>query len=249
MTFIPLTSKRTPTNDALSSCQPLRVPPLSLANDYIHERNGKYMKYDNLINEIKTKIESLVERRRADIKNVETAILTAKEGISKASQDMDNATFESNAKAYKKAKEEKEDYSVSLEMYERRLEQIRGSELIAENDSVAVDESIVKAQDDIKKDATEKIGAIIRELILVYSEYRSDINALDSVRHEWRERVWKKQKQIGRNMYEIDMPKNYDDGGLSLYLNDVTKRDFVVNYFGIDITADDRSELIKALTK
>lgn len=177
------------------------------------------MKSERLINDIKTRIESLVEQRRSEIKNVETAILTAKEGISKASKEMDDATFTMNKGAYIKAKEKSDEHAVSLEMFERRLEQIRGSELIAESESVAVDESIVKAQDELRDETKEKVRGILDELFKVYADYRDEINALDSVRLEWRERVWKKKKTVGRNQIEIDIPRGYDDGGLSDTIN------------------------------
>ena len=206
------------------------------------------MKNEKLINDTNTKIESLIEKRRSDIKNIESAIINAKEGISKASQEMDSATFNENRDAYKKAKSDIDDYSVTLEMYERRLEQIRGSELIAESESVAVDESIVKAQDELSHDAIEKVRPILSELFSVFEEYRSEINALDNVRRDWRERVWKKQRKIGRNAFEIDIPKQYDDGGLSNFLNEIRGMYFVVNELGFK-KGDTRTGLEKITTK
>ncbi len=206
------------------------------------------MKNEKLINTIKSKIESLVEKRRADIKNVETAILTAKEGISVANKQMDEATFNSNKTAYKKARDEKAEHELSLEMFEKRMEQIKGAELITEADSVAVDDSIVKAQDELKDEMLTMVRPILADLFKLYGDYRSEINALDSVRRDWRERAWKKQKQIGRNMFEIDLPKQYDDGGLSDFLNSIRGSYFVTNTYGFE-KEDTRTGIQKMLSR
>ena len=192
------------------------------------------MKNDKFIKDLTERINGLVENRRDEIMRIEDCIRSARDGIRQAEEEMEKATFESDATTYGKAKDSKESHIVSLEMYERRLAQVKSDELLSESDNIAVDESIVTRQDEIKEETLKKVLPIVNELLEIYNTYREDIKSLDALRSDWRARVWKKKKKIGINSFDLDMPTAYDDGGLSYLLREIRNNNLVVDALGCE---------------
>lgn len=158
----------------------------------------------NVVETVTLKIQDLVSKRENEISRLEDLIALAAAESSKQAQLLDKATFECDADAYVKAKNEKFKQDSAREMYERRLKQVKEREMIKEEESDKVIDSLLEYEDELQSQYENEVKVHIKALKDLYDAYSAEVRKTERTIINWTNRIHANYRTPGTT---------YADGG------------------------------------
>ena len=160
-------------------------------------RKGKKMKKNNVVTEIKARIDSLIEDREREVKQIETCVEDSRAKKEAAELAMHEAMESLNVDAYAAAEASRKKAQIEIEMYSKRHEQIIAKEYIPEEDSDKVIDSLLEREQELDAEFEEAVKAPIEALSTLLNEYRSAIREVEETITAWTGRIHANYRSAG----------------------------------------------------
>lgn len=148
------------------------------------------MKHDtNTAQEVRARIEALIGSRAEQLAEISEKISAARKQEAEAAEAMKQAQAETNLKAYAAAKAAKLEAGTAVEMYSGRAAQLQGKELISEEESDSVIDSLLDYEAKISADYEAAIAGPLDQLQQLQKDYEAAIEEAERVLHLWTSQV------------------------------------------------------------
>lgn len=149
----------------------------------------------------KERIEEIKAKREVLVEDITARQAEARSQIEEASIAMKKATEELDAEAYEKAKGEKHKAQTALEMYNNRFSQIQKQELISEEESDKIVDSLLYYEEDLTEDFKRKLLTPLQELRSLVYDYLDEIDDIENVLKIWQEDIHANYNTRGGTMF------------------------------------------------
>lgn len=160
------------------------------------------MAKENVAKEIRARIDELLEKHEAEIRDAEDKIAKYDAEVEKADADMKAATVGDDLAAYDTAKTRKREARSGAEMYRARLNMIRSREIVDEAESDKVIDRLL----DYERELTAKYEAEIREPLALIekltTDYRASIGEAERVIDRWTFDIHANHRTFGLTTYK-----------------------------------------------
>lgn len=146
-------------------------------------------KQTNVALEVQDRMKELTDQRVADLKKIHTKKEEAEEQKKKAEEDLADATARMDLDAYEKAKAAVHSAQTAIDMYAARYEQIRKLEMISEEESDQVIDSVKEYEARLEKDFMKAIAEPLKQLHQIVDEYKDTVAEAEQTLHMWEQYV------------------------------------------------------------
>ena len=143
------------------------------------------MKKTTVIQEIKSKIESLKNTRAEDLQTCRGKISEAEARKRANEKKMAEATNKMDLDAYEEGKREKEKAEIEIEMYTKRYEMLLHNDYVSEEESDGVFQSIDDYEREIAIEFYDKVKPIYEQLREILSEYEGKVYEAEETLKTW----------------------------------------------------------------
>lgn len=144
---------------------------------------------ENKAAEVASKIERLTATREQDIATIKLHIEESTAKANKARAEMDAATREMDAAAYEKANTARQKAEVALEMYNARLGQLYGAEIVSEEESDKTIEELLTYEAALAADYKQAAEKPLLELKTITAAYMDAVEETEQTIKLWERRI------------------------------------------------------------
>lgn len=138
---------------------------------------------------VKSKMKELQEARAAQYETINAMKATYTAQINAAAQAMKQATTELDVDAYDTARQAKRKAQAGLDMYKAREADLANQEIISEQESDKIIDSLLEYEETIAADFRQAITEPIRQLSRLYDEYVSAVKDTESTLTAWQNEI------------------------------------------------------------
>lgn len=138
---------------------------------------------------VKTKMQELKEARAAQYETINAMKATYTAQINAAAQEMKQATTELNVDAYDTARQAKRKAQAGLDMYKAREADLANQEIISEQESDKIIDSLLEYEETIAADFRQAITEPIRQLRQILDNYKREVANTEKTIHEWEQDI------------------------------------------------------------
>ena len=163
------------------------------------------------IKEMEVLIDKILADREHNIKVLEDQLSKDRAGMTKAQNDMDDATNKGDLKAYQRAKADRENYRDAVEMNSNRLDALKKKALISKDDYEKTIKEVYDEYDSIVDASKEKMSALSEEMYQVGMDIQNETNIANKVLRRFQHEIYR----------DADRSKNAD--GKIVYFSQETK--------------------------
>lgn len=143
----------------------------------------------NTAQEIRAKIEALIGSRAEQLAEISEKISEARAAVERCSENMKKAQAETNLTSYAAAKAAKLEAETAVEMFSGRAAQLQGKELISEEESDSVIDSLLDYEAKISADYEAAIAGPLNQLQQLQKDYEAAIADAEAVLRLWTTQV------------------------------------------------------------
>ena len=186
---------------------------------------------------INEKINVAIMQREAQKNILEKAIADNRSIIKQASEIMTDATIASDLKAYKEAKEKRNEARDALELYEARADHLEKQAYISDDEGEKIAKQIKEEQEKAVKKAMQDIKPLLKQIDLIAMQALNIVDEGNDLIGKWHMEVAPFKKLIGYKgevpTYANDAPYYYAKD-FRYYINNSIKGHLMF----LEITAD-----------
>lgn len=139
----------------------------------------------NLIEEINRKMDEMLQQNRAELQTINDQISSAQSEIAEYQTTMDNAQNELDAEGYLKAKDAIRILKTKIEMLEKRKTQHNEKELVTEEESDQVINSILEYENQLAEEYEKDIKSPLNQLRQRTEKYRAGVLYAETTMNRW----------------------------------------------------------------
>ena len=139
----------------------------------------------NTVAVVRKQMEELRAKKDADIQTIEKKRQEAAQDAQKAQEALDNATTEMDLTAYEQAQESLRKALVTEQMYKGRADQLRRQEIISEEESDQVIDSLLAYEDALADKLAADIAPHMKALEEILTAYKSNVKETETTIAEW----------------------------------------------------------------
>ena len=139
----------------------------------------------NLLEEINNRMNEMLGQSRAELQTIDDQISSARNEIAEHQKSMDEAQSTIDAEKYLKASDAIRVLKTKIEMLEKRKAQHSEKELVTEEESDRVINSILEYENQIAEEYQKEIKAPINQLRQLTEKYRADVSSAETTIKRW----------------------------------------------------------------
>lgn len=179
--------------------------------------------------QMKNRIAEVIEERAKETALREQQLADAKKKLQEAEDALTAAIDNDDTKAYSKAKAEKASAEDELELRTKRLDQLKGSELITEQEynrrcKLVFDE--LKALD---AEQWQKVIQIVSELKTIYDRITTEIEEANNALRQWQHDLYRDKDRMknihGHTISGVDI-KRYENFDITTFILNIQNDGF-----------------------
>ena len=140
---------------------------------------------ENALEMAKKQKHDLTEKKSADLRDIQVKICAAKTQAEEADAAMKSATETMNLEEYEKAREAKRKAKIAIDMYSSRYAQLQGQQLISEEESDKVIDSLLEYEDQIAERYKADIAGPLKTLNELTKAYRAEVADTEETIRAW----------------------------------------------------------------
>ncbi len=157
----------------------------------------------NIVQKTEKKIAQLKAERATELETISQKCEEARAQITEADRAQKTASEALNVEDYEAAKTRKRKAETALEMYSRRLDQIRAKEYLSEAESDSVIDELLNHEKEISERFKQEAGALAAQLLKVYEDYAAEIRSTEAIMTRWQNEIYANYRTFGRS-YRTD---------------------------------------------
>lgn len=155
----------------------------------------------NVVEKTEKEMKRIRDKRAADLETIRQKCEEIRTQVAAQESAMNQAAKEMDALNYEEAKDRKRKAEAALEMYDRRLNQIKRQELITESESDAVIDGLLDYEAQLTKKFKNEAGALLQQLNKVYSDYSGAVIDAEAVMTAWQNEIHANYRTFGRSFH------------------------------------------------
>lgn len=143
------------------------------------------MERTNIALETQKRITELSERKAQEMLRIQLDLKKAKEEQGAAIKAMKTATAEIDLDAYQIAKIHKEAAEDAIAMYTARQDQLQQKDMVTEEESDHVIDSLLEYEEDLRSDFETSCGKLLDQLRDLYDDYTDHVEEAEKAIKDW----------------------------------------------------------------
>lgn len=156
---------------------------------------------NNYASEVKKRITELIKTRDASLIDIQMKLAESRAEVDKAKDAMDQAIFDADVKAFKKARAARDAAAEAVEMYEARYNQLQEHQIVTDADSESVIDGLLEYENDLSAKYLDDIADPIRKIMEAHQEYMDNVDETERVIKEWTNTVHANYKSYTGTIY------------------------------------------------
>ena len=153
---------------------------------------------ENVTAKVKQQIMNLTKCREDEMDGLRKNLSDSQRELKEAQDRAEEATRRTDLKEFQTAQEEIKQASTAVDMYNRRIQQLNGQEIVTEADSDAVIDSLLKYEKDLDAEFREAIREPIAILRKMQEEYQRAILDTEDTIRTWSRSIRANFRTFGR---------------------------------------------------
>ena len=142
-----------------------------------------------LIETVNARIAELLTQRDAEIEAAEQAVTEAKAALEEARSRADEAVISTDVDAYATARADAEKAEMAVTLYTTRLEQLRGKQIVTDEENDSVMSEIRAMQKTLMRNASSEIVELLSQIETIGRQYWVEQNAMDELVVRWHREI------------------------------------------------------------
>lgn len=180
----------------------------------------------SVIKTVNTRIDEILSTRNAELADAEKALADAKAAVASGQSRAEAATAATDVDGYCAACEDVEKATRSVEVYEKRLEQLRGNRLVSIEEDARTVTEIRTYQKDLQDKTTESIINLLSQIEDISQAYFLNQDEANRLIARWHNQVCQQPHPRGSDLPVSVYDLHAQDGNLRSAICDL-----VTNYF------------------
>ncbi len=176
----------------------------------------------NATEQMKKRTTELIEERKKETARREQQLADAKKKLQEADEALTAAIDNDDTKAYSKAKAEKASAEDEIELRTKRLEQLKGSELITDEEYNRRCKNVFDELEALDKEQWRKVIQILSELKPIFDRITTETEEANNALQQWQHDLYRDKDRMkdlhGRTMPGVGV-KRYKNFDLTTFIN------------------------------
>lgn len=147
------------------------------------------MEKQNTTKEVRERMAGMIARKQKDMFEIESAIAEQMDALTAANSMIRDAIERTDPGDYEDAKKAKHKAENTIEMYSRRLEQLREREYLTEKESDEVIDQLLEYEATLDEEFRRDIKAPLQKAAEVLQAYKNAMFETESTLREWQEEI------------------------------------------------------------
>ena len=139
----------------------------------------------NIVTVTQERIAELKAHKAGELARITGELEKASQDYEAACKELQNATENTDFKAFGEAKKKQLEAKNKKDMYSQRYDQLKKRELISEEESDKVIDSLLDYEKALAEDYEIKVTKIVEELEAIHTEYRDRVAATENTIKSW----------------------------------------------------------------
>lgn len=144
---------------------------------------------NNTVDIINEKIDKLIADKRKELNGILDQIEKLKSDSKKYAADLRESTEVTDLQAYKKAKEQKKEADIAIEMYNARYIQLKGNKYVTEIESDRTIDELLDYESILTSEYEKQIRHMIEQISKINAEYRDEITRAENTIRRWEHEI------------------------------------------------------------
>jgi len=143
----------------------------------------------NVVRKTQDRIDELLKRKAQDLMNASLQAQTARAKLEKAQGAVETAAAALNADEYAAARAEVDKLKIELEMYDRKEQIIKCQDIVSEEESSQVIDSLLKYEEELTEAFQKDLRKALEPIEKMNEEYRGKISETEKVIRSWTQQI------------------------------------------------------------
>ena len=167
-----------------------------------------------LIETVNARIAELLTQRDAEIEAAEQAVTEAKAALEEARSRANEAVISTDVDAYATARADEEKAEMAVTLYTTRLEQLRGKQIVTDEENDSVMSEIRAMQKTLMRNASSEIVELLSQIETIGRQYWVEHNAMNELVVRWHSEIRPQAHPRISRGYADPNDLKANDGGL-----------------------------------
>ena len=169
------------------------------------------MAKENILKGVKARMKELRDVKAEEMETIRQKQDEARGKIEAAGLAMKTATEAMDVDGYERAKNDKRRARTALDMYDARAAQLTKKELISEEESDKIIDSLLAYEEDLAVIYRDAVAEVLRKLAEVHEAYTSEISDVEDTIKIWERDIHPNHSTRGRSLYLDESTGQYSD--------------------------------------
>lgn len=148
--------------------------------------------------DVQEKIEELTKKKKEDLEAAQNNLAEAESNLAQVEEKLKEASANMDLDAYQSLQDEKKRYEQAIEMYRGRQEQLANQEIISEQDSDEVIDSLINYELETTQNFLAEVFSRVPELREITDRYTRNIGETEQTILRWCNEVHANYRTFGR---------------------------------------------------